>query len=167
MTSRVDIDRLADLPLSELRLVWAERLGGRAPKASARKPLLRELAWRLQARESGGLDAKTSRLLNTAVRRAMSAGSRTAGQHRQGDERTLDQKSRTPKPRASVPTPAPGSRLVRIWRERAHEVTVLAGGRFRYEGVDYDSLSEVARAITGTRWSGPRFFGLTGRGGCS
>ncbi len=57
------------------------------------------------------------------------------------------------------PCLAPGTRLTREWQGRRHEVDVLKQG-FRYSGADYRSLSEVARAITGTRWNGLRFFGL-------
>jgi len=53
----------------------------------------------------------------------------------------------------------PGTRLVREWQGERHEVTVLEK-RFAYRGRQFDSLSEVAREITGTRWSGPVFFGL-------
>lgn len=54
-----------------------------------------------------------------------------------------------------------GARLLRTWRGRPHEVTVLEQGKaFEYRGTRYPSLSEIARLITGTRWSGPRFFGL-------
>jgi hypothetical protein len=53
----------------------------------------------------------------------------------------------------------PGSRLVREWHGRSHTVEVGDNG-FLYAGRRYRSLSEVARAITGARWSGPRFFGL-------
>ena len=54
---------------------------------------------------------------------------------------------------------APGSRLVREWQGRPHTIEVLEDG-FLYVGRRYRSLSEIARAITGARWSGPRFFGL-------
>jgi hypothetical protein len=53
----------------------------------------------------------------------------------------------------------PGSRLVKEWRGRRYEVEVLPEG-FSYDGETYRSLSEAARAITGVRWNGPRFFGL-------
>lgn len=57
------------------------------------------------------------------------------------------------------PRLAPGTRLARDWQGRRHEVDVLEKG-FRYQDADYRSLSEIARAITGTRWNGLRFFGL-------
>ena len=53
----------------------------------------------------------------------------------------------------------PGTVLVREWDRRSHRVMVLAGG-FAWNGQTYDSLTKVALAITGTRWNGPRFFGL-------
>jgi len=53
----------------------------------------------------------------------------------------------------------PGAVLVREWRRISHQVSVLEKG-FRFRGKRYRSLSEVAREITGTRWSGPLFFGL-------
>jgi hypothetical protein len=55
--------------------------------------------------------------------------------------------------------PAPGTRYSRSWRGRMHIVTVTEDEKFSWQGKDWSSLSEVARAITGTRWSGPRFFG--------
>ena len=63
--------------------------------------------------------------------------------------------------RAPPPKPMlePGTRLTREWQGRSHDVDILGTG-FRYGGKDYRSLSEVARAITGTRWNGLRFFGL-------
>ena len=59
----------------------------------------------------------------------------------------------------------PGTVLVRTFNHVEHEVRALAGPQFEYAGARYASLSEVARVITGTRWSGPRFFGLTARSG--
>ena len=71
------------------------------------------------------------------------------------------------KPNSAVPETRlalkPGTRLVREWNGRAHTVEVLDQG-FLWNGEAYPSLSAVARAITGARWSGPRFFGLKGGG---
>jgi hypothetical protein len=53
----------------------------------------------------------------------------------------------------------PGAILVRQWKGQSHRVTVLEDG-FAYQGKPYESLSEIARLITGTRWNGPKFFGL-------
>ena len=59
--------------------------------------------------------------------------------------------------------PTAGTRLVRSWQGKAHVVTIMDDQRVHWNGRDWNSLSEVARAITGTRWSGPAFFGLTTR----
>jgi len=59
----------------------------------------------------------------------------------------------------SVPVIKPGTRLVRQWQDQVHTVTVEEKG-YEYKGCRYQSLSEIARLITGTRWSGPLFFGL-------
>jgi hypothetical protein len=60
----------------------------------------------------------------------------------------------------SQPGPTAGTRLVRAWQGKAHVVTIGDDMRVHWNGRDWNSLSEVARAITGTRWSGPAFFGL-------
>jgi hypothetical protein len=62
---------------------------------------------------------------------------------------------------SAIPAIKPGTRLVRQWRDQVHLVNVEASG-YEYQGAKYQSLSEIARLITGTRWSGPLFFGLKG-----
>ena len=62
---------------------------------------------------------------------------------------------------SGAPRIKPGTRLIRDWRGQSHRVTVLDNG-YEYAGKRYSSLSKVARLITGTRWSGPLFFGLRG-----
>lgn len=57
----------------------------------------------------------------------------------------------------------PGTRFVREWRGRVHMVTMTDVGRYRWQDRDWNSLSEIARTITGTRWSGPAFFGTKPR----
>lgn len=79
---------------------------------------------------------------------------RTQGGLDRGDRRQLIQGSTTP-------SLATGARLVRVWQGETHQVTVVAAG-FLYEGKTWRSLSAIARAITGTPWSGPRFFGIKG-----
>jgi hypothetical protein len=70
------------------------------------------------------------------------------------------------KPPASAPRIRAGARLVREWNGRTHTVTVEEEG-FTYAGRNYRSLTAIAREITGARWSGPRFFGLTSKKGAS
>ena len=89
------------------------------------------LAWEVQARALGGLSRATQQTLTQL------AGG----------------KSRTTKAQA-------GSRLVREWNGRVHVVTIGEDQVVRYNDREWRSLSEVARSITGTRWSGPAFFGL-------
>ena len=102
------------------------------PPPALRSPdLLRHaLAWRLQAASVGTLDPETRRQLRRPT-------------------------SSIP----SVPQPAAGTRLAREWKGERFEVEVT-GDDFLHQGKRYASLSEVARAITGVRWNGPRFFGL-------
>ncbi|MFC4295986.1 DUF2924 domain-containing protein [Novosphingobium tardum] len=94
-------------------------------------PILRLLlAWRVQAQAHGGIDP--------------------------GTRRTLGRKGA---PRAEGLDLGIGARLTRTWQGRVHEVIVETGG-FRWEGRTYRSLSAVATAIAGSKWNGPRFFGL-------
>lgn len=65
---------------------------------------------------------------------------------------------------ASAPPSATGKTLVREWKDVLHTVTVHDDGAIHWNGKTWKSLSEVARAITGTRWSGPAFFGLKRKG---
>lgn len=96
--------------------------------------LRRLLAWRIQADAHGDLDAE--------LRRRLAAT---------GAPRRIDQRVR------------PGARIAREWQGQRHEVEVIEGG-FVHAGARYTSLSQIARAITGTRWNGPRFFGLRADG---
>lgn len=101
--------------------------------------LIRAIAYRLQEQAHGGLKPATKRLL------ARIARDQAAGRGRPERARGL----------------RPGSRLVREWHGNIHEVTIMEKG-VQFQGKHFRSLSEVARAITGTPWSGPRFFGLKG-----
>lgn len=155
---------LASLParsLADLRALWSVHVGRASPPLQKRL-LIRELAWRTQAKAHGGLDAQTSRLLKAAMR--ASGGARRG----QSGGRPNPKPARAVSARTDRPAPAPallaGTRLVRTWHGRSHEVSVLDGGRaFRYRDQTYPNLSEIARLITGTRWSGPRFFGVVSR----
>jgi len=121
---------LATMSSRELRAAWGRLTGPPVPRISP--ALLRlALAWELQARAAGGLSRATQQRL-TQIANA---------------------KTRTTAARA-------GMRLVREWDGVAHVVTVGDDGVIGWNGASYRSLSEVARAITGTRWSGPAFFGL-------
>jgi hypothetical protein len=136
-TLEAEIARFNDLGLAELRRVWNERLG--TPPALASTDLTRRwLSWELQAQARGGLDATTRRRL-----------------------RQLCKALRADPPSTTLPDIGlrPGSMLAREWNGVTHRVMVLEVG-FAWNGQKYDSLSEIAFRLTGTRWSGPRFFGL-------
>ncbi|WP_428248401.1 DUF2924 domain-containing protein [Ferrovibrio sp.] len=133
------IDALEQLPTSELKRLWSQhwKQGG-LPKRVSRELLVLGLAHDQQARTLGGLSKEARRRLESVM----------AGLERTG--------------KVDIEVPIrikPGTRLVREWQGERHEVTVLEK-RFAYRGRQFDSLSEVAREITGTRWSGPVFFGL-------
>lgn len=123
---------LAALPGMDLEALrrFWRRRWGPAPALRAPDLLRLMIAWRLQAEAWGGLDASSRRAL--ARRGPVIAEGLDLG---------------------------PGTILRRAWEGVVHEVEVEAGG-FRWNGVAYASLSAVATAIAGTRWNGPRFFGL-------
>lgn len=124
------VQALEKLEKAELRNEWVKLTGNPAPSVSA--ALLRlALAWQLQAREHGGLCRRTQQRLEQI-----------------GRGKTCTRSC------------SPGMRLVRAWNGRTHVVTVGEDGVICWNEREWRSLSEVARAITGTRWSGPAFFGL-------
>ena len=111
-----------------------------APRAS-RELILLALSYRLQEQTHGDLSKETKRLLR---KRSQAQG-----------------QSRVPRYQPA-PGCAPGTQLVRIWNGERHHVTALESG-FEYQGQRYTSLSQVARHITGSNWSGPAFFGIRKR----
>ena len=129
---------LAALPVSELRNAWKAQFASDAPPVRCRAVLCKLLAWQLQSDAVGGLDSATERALIKI------------GEALQRDG------SYQPKIRSGL---SPGVVLAREWKGVVQRVTVAADG-FDYRGKRYRSLSDIALTITGTRWSGPRFFGL-------
>ena len=130
---------LQKAPLGELRSEW-RRLFRTEPPSLSRDLLARAIAYRLQERAFGGLSPATLRRLEGIANR------------RDGE----------PPPPEAAPSLRSGTRLVREWHGRAHVVSVTDAG-FDYAGACYRSLTEIAKAITGAHWSGPRFFGLRDR----
>ena len=136
----VEIARLRDLDVNELRGRWQAAFGRPAPPHLPRHLVLRMVAYQLQAERFGDLDAQSRRRLDQTVI------PQTAG----------------PSPasvRQSISQLRPGTTLGREWNGHMQRVSVLPDG-FAWNGKTYRSLSQVAFAITGTRWNGPRFFGL-------
>ncbi len=147
MTSEIELGALPQMTTNELKAKWGE-LGIRGQPPHFKQALMRVISWHVQSKALGGLDADTRRLLKSAIRNAP-----------EPKAKQLEAKPR--KHRESVKLSV-GTTLVRTWRGHRHEVTVVEGGKkFRYRETEYASLSEIAREITGARWSGPRFFGLT------
>jgi len=126
-----EIAHLRSLARDALRRHWRVTFG-RPPPADLSKDLLgRMIAYRLQERAFGGLDRESLRFLHGLAR------------HGGPPRRRLK----------------PGTVLVRDYQGQRHTVTVVSDG-FDWQGATYPSLSAIARAITGTAWSGPRFFAL-------
>jgi hypothetical protein len=141
-----EIANLRDLDLRGLRARWHSVFRRKAPDHLPRHLLYRMIAYRLQAERLGDLDRDTQRFLD-----------RVAAGTRSGDELPAKGDHLT---RHSF---QPGTILVREWEGESQRVMVLDQG-FAWNGTTYRSLTQIAFAMTRTRWSGPRFFGLRSRG---
>jgi hypothetical protein len=128
-----ELARIRALSIDELRDMWRSMTHRSAPKALSRDLLARLIAHRLQEQHIGKLDRALCQVLDRLA------------------------KGKEPVRRLKI-----GTVLVREHRDTLHEVIVVPGG-FCWQGKTYASLSTIARAITGTSWNGPRFFGLRGK----
>src|SRR6516165_4657639 len=135
------LSRLPQLDLGELRELWCRLYKTETSPRLSRELLVRAVAHRMQEVASGGPRLELQRQLRHIALELQQTG-----------------RVRT------RPQLKPGTRLMREWRGRSHEVLVLDDG-FSWQGTHYRSLSAIARRITGTAWSGPVFFGL--RSNCS
>jgi len=131
-----EIDRVRLLDLDGLRARWRTTFRSSPPPALTKDLMARMVAWSIQEQALGGPDAATLKLLDSLARG-----------EKPEDKRRLK----------------PGTVLVREYQGGRHTVTVVPGG-FLWRDTAYRSLSTVARAITGTAWNGPRFFGLRAPG---
>lgn len=133
------ISFLSEASLEDLRQRWcAIHRGAVIPKGLSRDLMIRAIVWNEQSDRYGGLASESERLLEKMARQLATSGTLEI-------ERSV--------------RPKTGTRIIREWRGRTYVVEVADDG-FVHDGAKYASLSHVARAITGTRWSGPRFFGL-------
>jgi hypothetical protein len=137
-TLEAEIAALPGLGRAGLQERWRILFKTAPPVAFTPDLLARGIAWRLQEKALGSLSPEARRLLGVGGR---------------GDAASCRRQS------LARPTLRPGNRLVRRWRGRTYVVEVTEGGLV-YEGETFGSLSVIASKITGTRWSGPKFFGL-------
>ena len=138
-----EIAHLRGLELKGLRARWLSVTGREAPTHLQRHLLFAIVAYRVQAEVLGDLDAETVQLLKRV-------GSARSGIEVAPLTDAFDQRRREL---------LPGTVLTREWNGQNHQVMVVKEG-FAWEGSTYDSLSKIAHVITGTKWNGPRFFGL-------
>jgi hypothetical protein len=138
-----EIRHVRGLDLKGLHARWQSVFQRTAPGHLPRHLLFAIIAYRIQADRFGDLDHETRQLLDRT-------GATESGSAMSARLVTFDRK------RTEL---APGTVLIREWDRQSQRVMVMSDG-FAWKGQTYDSLSKVARAITGTRWNGPRFFGL-------
>ena len=136
-----EIERLRKATPSDLKERWRTLYGSEPPRRISRDLLVRALAYRIQEQALGGLKPSTRRLLAKVA---------------------ADASARRPILLAPEPDLKPGTVLLREWHGTQHEVIFREDG-IVLNGKTYKSLSQVAYRITGTKWSGPRFFGLNAK----
>jgi hypothetical protein len=134
----LDLADLGHLSRSRLRDLWHKEVGEKPPGSFGRELLALGIAYVRQERRYGGLRKASAREVDRLFGRTL------AGSAGEGTTPTLAR---------------PGTILVREWQGSTHHVTVVVDG-FIWNGRSHSSLSGIARAITGTKWNGPRFFGL-------
>ncbi len=137
----IDIDGLDCLSRAKLRDLWARELGEQPPASLGRDILALGIAYAMQERLQGGLTRPVAKELDWLLDRMLREGVADTPQA------------------AATQLPRSGTVLVREWQGIAHHVTIVADG-FIWNGHKHRSLSNIARAITGTTWNGPRFFGM-------
>jgi hypothetical protein len=127
----VELARIGAMTIDQLRATWRKVLASDPPPAFSKDLLARAIAFQTQKKALGGLPPATARLLRSLI-----------------------------KPGVELPRQVKvGSVIVREYKGVVNEVLVVPGG-FCWQGKTYDSLSTIAKTITGTSWNGPRFFGL-------
>ena len=138
MTNGIDpVASIAAMSASRTVQEW-ERVHGAPAPAIAPSLLARDLAHRVQVEAAGGIDRRLERRLRDLLGSKVGNSSARSGKCK---------------------GPNHGTQILREWGGQTHRVTVEADGRYVYAGQRWRSLSAIARAITGARWSGPRFFG--------
>lgn len=159
---RIEMENLRRAGLGVLREKYRE-VFGEDTRCRHREHLFRRIAWRLQSLAEGDLSERARARAGQIARDADLRIVAPAGFFEPGDGVAPMHKERNGRPR-DPRLPLPGSVLTKDWKGRTILVEVLPAG-FRCENRHYSSLSAIATAITGTRWNGLAFFGLTGRTG--
>ena len=136
-----EIAALQSSDVTRLKTRWRSLYGGEAPARFSRDLLMWAVAYRMQERAMGGLKLTICRLFQRVA---------------------ADAQARRPVKMVPLGTPQPGAILIREWNGVKYKVVVREDG-YSFRGQHYRSLSAVARRITGSRWSGPLFFGLKHR----
>jgi len=139
MNNTDQILELHKLSRSQLLDRWQKLYGKTPPSGIRREVIIPFLAYRIQEKTEGGLGPAAQAMLKSAARQL---------------KRTQNSEAPVRKPRVKS-----GTRLLRRWKGELHEIDVTETA-YQYRDHEYRSLSEIARKITGTRWSGPAFFGL-------
>jgi len=135
-----DLAELGDLDLHNLREKWQRHYGTEPPPSISWELLQRAVGYKMQEEMFGGLSRRTLLQLSTLK---SASGTRSLSEVK-----------------GAAPVPKSGTKLIREWQGKVHEVLALEDGQFAYGGKTYRSLTTVARQITGTHQSGPRFFGI-------
>jgi hypothetical protein len=135
-----DLAALEILGLSKLRENWRHHFRSEAPANMSQELLIRAVGYKIQEAVLGGLGRRTLLQLSS---------SKLLSEARSGTYT-----------KATTPPPKSGTKLIREWRGKVHEVLTLENGQFSYAGKIYSSLTSIARQITKTHQSGPKFFGL-------
>jgi hypothetical protein len=136
----IELEALHQLSRAELRSLWVKELAENPPPSLGRDILALGIAYSRQERLYGGLSRRVAKELDRLGAQALGNGA-------------------DPPELSTKPLPRAGTILVREWQGVTHHVTVTDDG-FLWNGKPHRSLSGIARAITGTTWNGPRFFGL-------
>jgi len=135
------LNTLPKMGKTDLCQKWQELFNKPAPQHLRKEFMVRILAYKIQENAFGGLSTATRRRL-----KQIAVSLENGSMNLEVGQRPIK----------------PGTRLIRQWRGKTHTVSVAETG-FEFQGSQYRSLSKIARLITGTRWSGPLFFGLKPR----
>lgn len=157
-----EVALLKQMTVGQLRERYLQ-VTGEATQAANRKWLVRRIIWRMQSIEEGGL---SERAIARARELASGADLRTTAPKQRSLPADADRRTRVLAcgQLGNVNLPLPGTLITRMYKGQQLQVRVVTGG-FEYEGELFKSLSAVAKTITGSHWSGNKFFNLSDKDG--